>query len=163
MSAGRLTLGLILAATVSCAPRDAEEQTPAATATLDTAAPATHDWVAAPGLPAGAQMAVVSGNPNEAGPFTVHLRVPNDYRFPPHTHPAAETVTVVSGLLHVGMGGTFDMSGAINELRRGQSQEIAANEPHFAHAAGETVLEVRSTGPFGISYVNPADAPPAAP
>lgn len=159
MSAGRLTLGLILAATVSCAPRDAEEETPAATVTLDTAAPATQEWVAAPGLPAGAQMAVISGNPNEAGAFTVHLRFPNDYRVPPHTHPAAETVTTVSGLLHMGMGVTFDMSGAITELRPGQSQEIAANEPHFAHAAGETVIEVRSTGPFQITYVNPADAP----
>lgn len=104
-------------------------------------------------------MAVISGNPNEAGPFTVHLRVPNDYRFPPHTHPAAENVTTVSGLLHVGMGRTYDLSGNVTELRPGQSIDLPANDPHFAHAAGETVIEVRSTGPFQVNYVNPADAP----
>jgi quercetin dioxygenase-like cupin family protein len=159
MSAGKLTLGLILAAAVSCAPRDADEQAPPTTGTQDTAAQAAREWAAAPGLPTGAEMAVLSGNPGEAGPFTVHLRVPNDYRFPPHTHPAAETVTVISGLLHTGLGETFNLSGDIAELRPGQSQEIAANEPHFAHAAGETVIEVRSVGPFRIDYVNPADAP----
>jgi len=159
MSTGRLALGLILAATVACAPRDADEQPPGAMATEDTAAPATQEWVAAPGLPAGAQMAVISGNPGEPGPFTVHLRFPNDYRVPPHTHPAAETVTTVSGLLHVGMGRTYDLSGNITELGPGQSIDLPANDPHFAHAAGETVIEVRSTGPFQINYVNPADAP----
>ena len=104
-------------------------------------------------------MAVISGNPGEPGPFTVHLRFPNDYVVPPHSHPAAETVTTVSGVLHVGMGGTFNMSGDITELRPGQSIDLAAQNPHFAHAAGETVIEVRSTGPFVINYVNPADAP----
>lgn len=159
MSTGKITLGLILAVTMSCTPRDAEEQPPPATAVQDTAMQMAQDWAAAPELPPGAEVAVISGNPGEPGPFTVHLRVPNDYRFPPHTHSAAETVTTVSGLLHVGMGETYNMSGAITELRPGQSQEIAANEPHFAHAAGETVIEVRSTGPFQINYVNPADAP----
>jgi quercetin dioxygenase-like cupin family protein len=159
MRAGKLTLGFIFAAALACTPQEADELPPPETAGQDMQM--TQEWVAAPGLPAGAEMMVMSGNPAEPGPFTVHLRVPNDYRFPPHTHSAAETVTPVSGLLHVGMGETFDMSGAITELRPGQSQEIAANEPHFAHAAGETVIEVRSTGPFEISYVNPADAPPS--
>lgn len=162
MSAVRLTLGLIVAAaTGACAPPEADEQPPAAMATEDTAAPATQEWVAAPMLPAGAQMAVISGNPGEAGPFTVHLRFPNDYRVPPHTHPTAETVTTVSGILHAGMGRTYDLSGNITELRPGQSIDLPANDPHFAHAAGETVIEVRSAGPFQINYVNPADAPPS--
>lgn len=159
MSAGKLTLGLILAVTVSCTPRDAEEQPPPGSTMQDTAAPATQEWVAAPGLPPGAQMAVISGNPGEAGPFTVQLRFPNDYRVPPHTHPAAETVTVASGILHTGEGGTFDLSRNVTELRPGQSQSFAAGVQHFAHAAGETVIEVQSTGPFRLDYVNPADAP----
>lgn len=161
MRAGKLTLGFVFAATVACAPQETDELPPPETAAQDTAMQMAQEWVAAPNLPAGAQMMVMSGNPAESGPFTVHLRVPNDYRFPPHTHSTAETVTTVSGILHVGMGETFDMSGAINELRPGQSQAIAANEPHFGHAAGETVIEVRSTGPFEVNYVNPADAPPS--
>lgn len=159
MSAGRITLGLIVAVAVACAPRDADEQPADVTASGDIATAAAPEWVAAPGLPPGAQIAVISGNPGEPGPFTVHLRFPNDYRVPPHTHPAAETVTTVSGILHVGMGRTFDMSGNITELSPGQSIDLRANDPHFAHAAGETVIEIRSTGPFEINYVNPADDP----
>lgn len=159
MSAGRITLGLIVAVTVSCAPRDADEQPADVTASGDIATATAAEWVAAPELPPGAQIAVISGNPGGPGPFTVHLRVPNDYRFPPHTHSSAETVTTVSGILHVGMGGTYDMSGDITELGPGQSMDIAANSPHFGHAAGETVIEIRSTGPFEIAYVSPADDP----
>ncbi|CAN5158451.1 hypothetical protein BH23GEM2_BH23GEM2_12910 [soil metagenome] len=164
MVAGKLTLGLILVATVACTPRDDDElaTTTAADTAAGTAADMAHEWVAAPGLPAGAEMAVISGNPGEPGPFTVHLRFPNDYRVPPHTHPAAETVTVVSGLLHAGRGRTLDMAApGVSELRPGQSIELPGNDPHWAHAAGETVIEVRSTGPFRLDYVNPADAPPA--
>jgi len=30
---------------------------------------------------------------------------------------------------------------------------------HFAWAEGETVVQVTTTGPWGITYVNPADDP----
>jgi quercetin dioxygenase-like cupin family protein len=81
-----------------------------------------------------------------------------DYRVPPHTHPAAETVSIVSGVFHVGGGDSFDM-GTVSELRPGRSVDVAANDPRYAHASDETVIEVRSTGPFQISWVNPSDAP----
>jgi quercetin dioxygenase-like cupin family protein len=153
-------IGGVLLALAACAPRE-DEAAPAATAAPDTApaaAAGAGDWVAAPGLPQGAQMRVISGDPGAAGPFTVHLRFPDDYRVPPHTHPADETVRIVSGVFHVGSGRTFDMN-AMSEMRPGQSVDIRANDPHYAHASGETVIEVRSTGPFGIDWVNPADAP----
>ncbi|MGI8839072.1 MAG: hypothetical protein ACR2H4_20910 [Pyrinomonadaceae bacterium] len=34
-----------------------------------------------------------------------------------------------------------------------------ANMSHFAFASGETILQIHGTGPFAITYVNPADDP----
>ncbi|MBA3652269.1 MAG: cupin domain-containing protein [Chthoniobacterales bacterium] len=63
-----------------------------------------------PGFPAGAQVAVLYGNPGEKGVYTVRLKAPAGYKIMPHTHPTAELVTVISGGFHVGMGGKFDES-----------------------------------------------------
>src|SRR5260221_8057542 len=57
------------------------------------------------GLPAGAKMAVVSGNPAKPGPFVIRAKFPANYAVPPHSHPGDETVRVVSaGTLTYGMG-----------------------------------------------------------
>lgn len=154
MKAGFLTTGLVLAALIACAQPETDE--PVVT---DSQQQTELEWVDAEPLPPGARIAVVSGDPSAAGPFTIRMRFPNDYRVPPHTHPAAETVTVISGILHVGRGTTFDMAGDITELSPGQSLDAPANSPHFAHAAGDTEIEVQSTGPFDIHYVNAADDP----
>ena len=61
-----------------------------------------------PGLPAGAQVAVVSGNPGGDGPYVVRARLPAGYKIPPHTHPTDENVTVLSGNFHIAMGDKFD-------------------------------------------------------
>ena len=50
----------------------------------------------AAGLPAGAKMAVVSGNPAKTGPFVIRAKFPANYTVPPHSHPGDETVRVVS-------------------------------------------------------------------
>ena len=40
-----------------------------------------------PGLPAGAQTAVLSGDPNKAGePFTISVKMPDGYVVQPHWH-----------------------------------------------------------------------------
>ena len=62
-------------------------------------------WGPAPAVfPAGAQMAVISGDPSKAAPFVVELKVPDGYQIPPHFHPTDETVTVKEGTFNVGMG-----------------------------------------------------------
>ena len=53
------------------------------------------DWGPAPPvLPAGAQMAVLYGDPGKPGAFAVRLKAPAGYRVPRHWHPADEQVTV---------------------------------------------------------------------
>ncbi len=111
-----------------------------------------------PGFPAGAQAAVLYGNPGEKGVYTVRLKAPAGYKIMPHTHPTAELVTVISGGLHVGMGGKFDES-AGEAMTAGGFVSLPAKMQHFAWCTEESVIQVHGEGPFEINYVNPADDP----
>jgi quercetin dioxygenase-like cupin family protein len=116
-------------------------------------------WKPAPAsLPAGAQLAVIEGNPKEAGPFTMRLSLPNGYRIAPHYHPAIEHVTVMKGTFRVGMGDKFDAA-ALTSLPVGTFAALEPGTRHFAQAEGETIVQVHGVGPWGLVYVNPADDP----
>lgn len=119
-------------------------------------------WGPAPAVfPAGAQMAVVQGDPTGTSLFTVRLRFPDGYKIAPHTHPTDEHVTVVSGTFRVGMGKTFNAKETMT-LSAGGFVTAPANQAHFAQAQGVTVVQVHAMGPFALTYVNPADLPKAA-
>ena len=119
-------------------------------------------WGPAPAVfPAGAEMAVLQGNPGGNGLFTVRLRFPNGYRLAPHFHPTDENVTVISGTFLVGMGETADWKNTM-KLKAGGFVTAPANHAHFATAQGPTVVQVHAMGPFAMTYVNPADMPHAA-
>lgn len=120
--------------------------------------PAKLDWAPVPSLPAGAQLAVIEGPMNEAVPFTVRLKFPANYRIPPHWHPAVERVTVLSGTFHMGAGEKFD-SASTRALGAGAIAIMPAKSPHYAWTAGETIVQLHGTGPWGITYLNPADDP----
>jgi quercetin dioxygenase-like cupin family protein len=125
------------------------------------ASPADVKWGPAPAVfPAGAQMAVLQGDPGSAAPFTVRLRFPDGYRIAPHTHPTDENLTVISGTFRVGMGTTADATKMLT-LSTGGFATAPANHPHYAAAQGVTVVQINSVGPFALTYVNPADAPRA--
>jgi quercetin dioxygenase-like cupin family protein len=125
-------------------------------------APPELKWGPAPAIfPAGAQMAVLQGNPGGTELFTVRLRMPSGYKIPPHVHPTDEHVTVISGTFLVGMGKTFDAKHTM-ELKAGGFVTAPAQEAHYAMAKGPTIVQVHALGPFAMTYVNPADTPPAA-
>ena len=113
---------------------------------------------APPVFPAGAEIAVLEGNPSEKGPVTLRLRFPANYSIPPHWHSMAERVTVLSGTLNVGMGDTLDRPGS-QALKPGGFVSLPAKMHHFAWTAVPTVVQINLEGPFDIFYVNPADNP----
>ena len=113
---------------------------------------------APPVMPAGMTMAVLSGDPAQPGPFTVRSKMPAGYRIPPHWHPTAEHLTVVSGQVGLGMGDKFDAA-TMKTLSAGGYAVMATGMRHYLEAKTELVLEVHATGPFVITYVNPADDP----
>jgi quercetin dioxygenase-like cupin family protein len=126
---------------------------------------AEHHTVVAPGtiqwkpLRPGAEMAVVSGDPDKAGsPFVLRMRYHGKSRIPPHWHPIDEHLTVLSGTFRLGMGTSGDER-ATAILATGAYAFVAAKMAHYAWAEAETTIQVHGTGPFVINYVNPADDP----
>lgn len=120
--------------------------------------PAELKWSDVPSLPPGAKLAVIEGPMNQAVPFTVRLKFPHNYRIPPHTHPAIERVTVLSGTFHMGTGETFDLQKG-HALQAGGIAIMQPKTPHFAWTSGETVVQLHGTGPWGVTYINPSDDP----
>ena len=117
-----------------------------------------HWGPAPPFLPAGAQFALVSGDPGKSGPFEIELSLPNGYVIPPHSHPTDETVAVKSGHFRYGMGDKIDRK-AEKTMKPGQSGTMKTGMTHWARAQGHTVVAVTGNGPFAITYVNAADDP----
>jgi quercetin dioxygenase-like cupin family protein len=116
-------------------------------------------WGPAPAvLPSGASVAVLEGDPAKPGVFTMRLRMPDGYRIAPHYHPGMEHVTVISGMLMVGMGDTFD-EGQMKTLTAGSFGAIPPRMHHYAMAHGETVLQLHGAGPWRLVYLNKADDP----
>src|SRR5207249_9594502 len=124
--------------------------------------PADLKWAdAPPGLPPGAKMAVLAGDPNKKGPFTVRMQAPAGYKVPPHTHPTAENLTVISGTFYIGMGDKFDEA-AGKELGAGGFVVLPTGMKHYAWSTGDAIIQIHGKGPFAIKYVNPADDPRSA-
>jgi quercetin dioxygenase-like cupin family protein len=123
-------------------------------------APDAVNWGACPpALPPGAQCAVVEGNPATPNAlFALRLKAPDDYRVPPHFHPADEHVVVVSGTLNMGVGDTLDKS-AGHALPAGGFMVMPAGEHHYAWTTGETIIQIYAIGPWGLTYINPGDDP----
>ena len=116
-------------------------------------------WRAAPpGLPGGAKAAVLEGDPTKRGVFTMRIKLPAGYQIPPHWHPQTERLTVISGTFGFGMGTHFTRKGLV-EYPPGSFVLMPPKMAHFANAAEENVLQVTSTGPLEIVYVNPDDDP----
>jgi hypothetical protein len=113
-------------------------------------APDTIQWKnGPPSLPPGAKFAVLEGDPAKEGLFTMRLSVPDGYKVPPHSHPAMEHVTVISGTFHIGMGEKFDES-KLSPMPAGTFGFMAPKMNHFAMAKGDTVIQLHGTGPWQI-------------
>jgi quercetin dioxygenase-like cupin family protein len=147
---------------VPAAVRAAEPTNPAATSvkTHIMVRPEDVKWEAcSPALPAGAQCATIEGDRNAPNVlFTYRVKMPDGYRIAPHYHPADEHLTVIAGTFHMGRGRAVDTTAA-NAMGTGSFMVMPKGEPHYAWTSGDTVVQVHAIGPWGITYVNPADDP----
>ena|SRR5438552_2530141 len=144
----------ILVAIAVTAPENA-----ATTSEHKVISPSEIQWGdAPPSLPPGAKMAVLDGDPNKAGSFTIRMKAPAGYKIAPHTHPTAERVTVISGSVKIGMGDKLDEASA-REMGPGSFVMLPAGMKHFATSSAESIIQINSEGPFQINYINPQDDP----
>lgn len=122
--------------------------------------PATEiSWREGPGsLPKGSKISLLEGDPSKEGPFTMRLWFPDGTEIAPHWHTQTEHVTVISGILNIGMGDKFDRA-ATRPMAAGSFGYWPAQMRHYAWAKGDTTLQLHGRGPWTITYVNPADDP----
>lgn len=106
-----------------------------------------------PSLPAGAEVAALYGDATKEEMFALRIKVPKGYRVPPHTHPKPEIATVLSGTVRLGMGDKDHVFPA------GSFYATPSGMVHYFAADEDAVVQVNSTGPWGITYVDPKDDP----
>lgn len=111
-----------------------------------------------PSLPAGAEAAVLYGDPAKDGMFALRIKAPKGYRIPPHTHPKPEVITVISGKFSLGMGPTADRA-SITSLPAGSFSSMPPGVAHYVFVDEDSVVQINATGPWGIDYVDPRDDP----
>src|SRR5437016_411065 len=92
-----------------------------------------------PPLPPGAKVAVLEGNPKEAGHFTMRIKMPPHYKIPPHVHPVDERATVISGAMYVGYGDVMDTTKA-KKLSAGCFYINPARMIHYAFTGKEETV-----------------------
>jgi hypothetical protein len=117
---------------------------------------------APPALPAGAKMAVVSGDPSKEGDFVLRIKLPANYAVAPHHHPNDEVVRVKSGTLNYGMGDKIDKAnaGTLNDPKTHVT--MAAGMNHWVFTTEPAEVQVSGKGPFQIVYADPKDDPRGA-
>ena len=116
------------------------------------------NWIDNPTIQGG-KIAVLTGDPTKAETVVMRVKFPANRRQPPHSHPHAEIVTLLSGSLGYGEGESFDTSkGQIGGA--GTFAIVPANQAHFVWTENEeAIAQVQFVGPFSINYVDPEDDP----
>jgi quercetin dioxygenase-like cupin family protein len=105
-------------------------------------------------MPNGTFQADVVGSAAAPGPYAARVRIPGGLRLPPHFHPEARIVVVLSGTLYLGYGDTFDES-KMTALPPGSVFTEAAKEAHYTWAKdGGVVLHVTGVGPTATTWLD---------
>jgi quercetin dioxygenase-like cupin family protein len=116
-------------------------------------------WSPFPAFPAEARLSILVGDPTQAGPYVVRVKVPDGIKLMPHTHPEDRIYTVISGVFYIGLGKKFDAE-KLKAYAPGSVIVLPGNTPHFHWAkSGEYVTQVTAIGPLGIVYIDPKDDP----
>lgn len=122
-------------------------------------APTTLTWTdPPPGLPSGARVAVLAGDPSKPEPFVLRAQMPAGYKIPPHWHPTDENLTVLSGTVSIGMGDKWDQA-AMKDLPVGGYTVLPAEMKHSFMSKTAGTIQIHGVGPFAITYINAADDP----
>ncbi len=114
---------------------------------------AALQWTAVPShLPAGAQVAIVSGDPTKPVLTTADLMMPDGYTMPAHFHPVDEQVEVLEGTLLIGIGDVMDRGKAM-QANMGDASVLHPGTQHYFIAKGRTRIRVTFMGPYTVTYV----------
>ena len=65
--------------------------------------PEEIDWKPFPAFPPSARLAILVGQPSQAGPYAIRVKVPGGVKLMPHKHPEDRIYTVISGIFYIGL------------------------------------------------------------
>jgi quercetin dioxygenase-like cupin family protein len=117
------------------------------------------DWKPFPSFPPSARLAVVVGEPTQAGPYTIRVKVPSGVKLMPHRHPEDRVYTIISGVFYIGLGERFDAE-KLTAHPPGSVIVLPGDTWHFHWAkSGEYITQVSAIGPLGLEYKDAADDP----
>ncbi len=127
--------------------------------TFKSILPEDIHWKPFAGFPAGAQLAVLVGDPSQPGPYVVRVHVPSGVRLMPHKHPEDRIYTVMSGVFYIGLGDEFD-GDRLKAYPPGSLIILPGDTPHFHWAkSGDYITQVTAIGPLGLEYIHADDDP----
>ncbi|HYU22890.1 MAG TPA: alpha/beta hydrolase, partial [Candidatus Dormibacteraeota bacterium] len=107
----------------------------------------------------GIQTVVLKGNPDQAGVYTIMLRVPAHTRIAAHSHRDDRVATVISGTWHIGYGDKFDEA-KLKPLPPGSFYTEPPSRNHFAETGDEpVVVQITGFGPSSTEYVDATQDP----
>ena len=116
-------------------------------------------WKPFAAFPPSVRLAVIVGEPSEAGPYTIRIRVPRGVKLMPHRHPEDRVYTVISGVFYIGLGDRFNAE-TLEAYPPGSVIVLPGNTSHFHWAkSSEYVTQVTAIGPLGLEYVSTNDDP----
>ena len=121
--------------------------------------PEEVEWKPFPSFPPSARLAIVVGEPAQAGPYTIRVKVPKGVKLMPHRHPEDRVYTVLSGTFYIGLGDEFDAE-KLQAYPPGAVIVLPGDTSHFHWAkSGEYVTQVTAIGPLGLEYIDTEDDP----
>ena len=117
------------------------------------------EWKPFAAFPPSARLAIVVGEPNREGSYTIRVKLPAGTKMMPHSHPEDRIYTVISGIFYIGLGDNFDAD-KLQPYPPGSVIVLPGNTSHFHWAkSGEYITQVTAIGPLGLEYVEVDDDP----
>jgi quercetin dioxygenase-like cupin family protein len=117
------------------------------------------DWKPFAAFPPSVRLAVIVGQPSEASPYTIRVRVPHGVKLMPHRHPEDRVYTVISGVFYIGLGDRFDED-ELQAYPPGSVIVLPGGTSHFHWAkSSEYITQVTAIGPLGLEYISSQDDP----
>ncbi|HBB96176.1 MAG TPA: cupin [Blastocatellia bacterium] len=121
--------------------------------------PDNVEWKPFAAFPPSVRLAVIAGQPSEAEPFLIRVKVPGGVKLMPHRHSEERIYTVVAGVFYIGLGDDFDAD-KLEAYPPGAVIFLPGNTSHFHWArSGEYITQVTAIGPLGFEYVDSKDDP----
>ena len=107
----------------------------------------------------GIETVVLKGDPNQAGMYTIMLRVPAHTQVAAHCHQDDRVATIISGTWLIGYGDKFDEA-KLKALPLGSFYTEPPGRYHFAETGSDpVVVQITGFGPSSTDYVDPTQDP----